>query len=62
MPDQTRTVVVNTTPIIALSLIGKLDPLRQLYGEAVIPPARQIPGQNFWHSSLAVQSSFPYNV
>ncbi len=25
MPEQTRTVVVNTTPIIALALIGQLD-------------------------------------
>jgi len=41
MPERTRTVVVNTTPIIALALIGQLDLLRHLYGEVVIPPAVQ---------------------
>jgi len=41
MPEPTRVVVVNTTPIIALALIGQLDLLRQLYGEVVIPPAVQ---------------------
>jgi predicted nucleic acid-binding protein len=32
-------VVVNATPIIALALIGKLDLLRQLYGQVVAPRA-----------------------
>jgi len=32
-------VVANTTPIIALSLIGKLGVLQHLYGEVLIPPA-----------------------
>lgn len=41
MPERTRTVVVNTTPIIALALIGQLDLLQHLYGEVVIPPAVQ---------------------
>jgi len=41
MPERTRTVVVNTTPIITLALIGQLDLLRHLYGEVVIPPAVQ---------------------
>ncbi len=41
MPEPTRVVVVNTTPIIALALIGQLDLLRQLHGEVVIPPAVQ---------------------
>ncbi len=41
MPEQTRTVIVNTTPIIALSLIGQLDLLQRLYGEVVVPPAVQ---------------------
>ncbi|MGA9350206.1 MAG: DUF3368 domain-containing protein [Anaerolineae bacterium] len=39
MPETTRTVVVNTTPLIALALIGQLDLLRHLYGKVVIPPA-----------------------
>ena len=41
MPDQLRLVVVNTTPIIALALIGKLDLLAQLYSEVVMPCAVQ---------------------
>jgi uncharacterized protein len=39
MPNVPRRVVVNTTPIIALSLIGRLDLLRHLYTEVLIPPA-----------------------
>lgn len=39
MPDMPRRVVVNATPIIALSLIGSIDLLRQLYVEILIPPA-----------------------
>jgi len=42
MPDRPRAVVVNTTPIIALSLVGHLDLLQQLYGEVIIPPAVEI--------------------
>lgn len=34
-----RRVIVNSTPLIVLSHIGKLDLLRQLYGEIVIPQA-----------------------
>lgn len=41
MPEAPERVVVNATPIIALSLIGKLDLLRQLYGEVLVPPAVQ---------------------
>jgi predicted nucleic acid-binding protein len=41
MPDRPRLVVVNTTPIIALSLIGQLDLLRKLYGRIVVPTAVQ---------------------
>ncbi len=41
MPERIRTAVVNTTPIIALALIGQLDLLRHLYGEVVIPPSVQ---------------------
>jgi hypothetical protein len=29
MPERVQRVVVNTTPIIALSLIGRLNPLQQ---------------------------------
>jgi predicted nucleic acid-binding protein len=39
MPEGPRRVVVNTTPIIALSLIGELDLLRSLYGQVVVPPS-----------------------
>jgi len=41
MPERTRIVVVNTTPIIALALIGQLDLLQHLYGEVLIPPTVQ---------------------
>lgn len=34
-----RVVVTNTTPIISLSLIGRLSLLQQLYGELLVPPA-----------------------
>ena len=34
-----RVVAANTTPIIALALINRLDLLQRLYGEVVIPPA-----------------------
>ena len=37
MPDEARLVVVNTTPITALSLIGELDLLRILYGQVLAP-------------------------
>ena len=39
MPEEARLVVVNTTPIIALSLIGELDLLRLLYGQVLAPPS-----------------------
>lgn len=34
-----RKVVVNTTPLIALSHVGKLSMLKELYGEIIIPEA-----------------------
>ena len=34
-----RKVVVNTTPLIALSHVGRLDILKKLYGEIIIPEA-----------------------
>ena len=37
MPDRVRVVVSNTTPIITLSLIGKLHLMKDLYGEILIP-------------------------
>lgn len=39
MPEVPRRVVVDTTPIIALALIGKLGLLQHLYGEVVVPAA-----------------------
>lgn len=39
MREVSRRVVVNATPIIALSLIGSIDLLRHLYVEVLIPPA-----------------------
>ena len=34
-----RKVVVNTTPLIALSHVGQMDILKKLYGEIIIPKA-----------------------
>jgi predicted nucleic acid-binding protein len=39
MPAGDRPVVVDSTPIIALSLAGRLDLLRAFYRQVVIPPA-----------------------
>lgn len=39
MPEPVRRVISNTTPLIALALIGQLSLLQQLYGQIVIPPA-----------------------
>jgi len=41
MPDRPRRVVVNTTPLIALSLIDQFDLLQKLYGRVLIPAAVQ---------------------
>ncbi len=38
MPDPPRLVVTNTTPLIALALIGKLHLSSGLYGEVLVPP------------------------
>jgi hypothetical protein len=38
MPERPPRAFVNTTPIIALSLRGKLELLRDLRGEVAIPP------------------------
>ena len=34
-----RKVIVNSTPLIALSKVGQLDVLKKLYGEVSIPEA-----------------------
>lgn len=39
MRESPRLVISNTTPLIALTLIGRLDLLRQLYGTVTIPTA-----------------------
>jgi len=40
MPERkTRTVVSNTTPLITLAIIDKLDILKELYGKVYIPNA-----------------------
>jgi predicted nucleic acid-binding protein len=39
MPDRVRIVVVNTAPIISLSLVSRLHLLRDLYQTVLIPPA-----------------------
>lgn len=40
MPERkTKTVVSNTTPLITLAIIDKLDILRELYGKIYIPNA-----------------------
>jgi predicted nucleic acid-binding protein len=41
MPEGVRCVVVNTTPIISLALIGQLGLLWQLYGDVAVPTAVQ---------------------
>lgn len=38
MPDQTKAIVINTTPLIALTAAtGSLDVLRSLYTRVVVP-------------------------
>ncbi|MEZ4660042.1 MAG: DUF3368 domain-containing protein [Caldilineaceae bacterium] len=39
MPDIERIVISNTTPIITLAVLQRLDLLQHLYGEIWIPPA-----------------------
>jgi hypothetical protein len=41
MPERPQLVVVDSTPIISLALIDKLDLLQRLYNQVVIPPAVQ---------------------
>jgi predicted nucleic acid-binding protein len=41
MPERPQLAVTNTTPIIALALIGELDLLQRLYSQVAIPPAVQ---------------------
>lgn len=39
MPE--RLVIANTSPLLYLQLVGRLDVLRALYGVVVVPPAVQ---------------------
>jgi len=39
MPEPPRVVVVNTTPLISLAIVKRLELLQKLYGEVLIPPA-----------------------
>lgn len=39
MPEKQLLVISNTTPIIALAVIDRLELLRELYTEVLIPPA-----------------------
>ncbi len=39
MPERPRVVIVNTTPIISLAIVGQIDLLKKLYERVVIPPA-----------------------
>ncbi len=41
MPDTPRLVIANTTPTIALSLIGQQELLHRLYGRVLVPNAVQ---------------------
>jgi predicted nucleic acid-binding protein len=41
MPEPERLVVVNTTPIIALTIADQLPLLQHLYSQVLIPPAVQ---------------------
>jgi uncharacterized protein len=41
MPERPRLAVIDSTPIIALALVGKLDLLQRHYDQVVIPPAVQ---------------------
>lgn len=41
MPEASRIVVVNATPIISLALINQLELLKHLYGQVLTPPAVQ---------------------
>ncbi|MDZ7261896.1 MAG: DUF3368 domain-containing protein [candidate division KSB1 bacterium] len=39
MPEKERTVIVNTTPLISLAIIGKFDLLKKIYTKVFIPKA-----------------------
>jgi predicted nucleic acid-binding protein len=60
MPERPRLVVVDSTPIIALALIGKLGLLPRLYDQIVIPPAVQrevLAGRPGSAGSIEIQQS-----
>jgi len=39
MPENLKIVIVNTTPIISLSILGLLELLKNMYGEVIVPSA-----------------------
>ena len=47
----TRAIVSDTGPLIALARVGRLDLLRRLYGQVIVPPAV--------HAELALGSNRP---
>lgn len=54
MPDRLPRVVCNTTPLIALSLIERLDLLENLYGQVVIPSAVEAELLAGGHSKIGI--------
>jgi predicted nucleic acid-binding protein len=57
-----RKVVVNTTPLIALSHVGRLDILKEMYGEILIPNAvyRELSAKAESVCKIAVDSSLDW--
>lgn len=54
MPDRLPRVVCNTTPLIALSLIERLDLLEKLYGQVMIPSAVEAELLAGGHSKIGI--------
>lgn len=57
-----RKVVVNTTPLIALSHVGQLNILKKLYGEVIVPEAvyRELSVKEESACKKAVESSLDW--